>query len=223
MGQTVPVRFSGQAWTTSSRRTDGASRNLRVRAFTMWSCCAWSSGTPRYNSRSKRPATAHATRVVSGCAHESRTVRVQWRASNGFTWPKQGRLEQVRSVGGANHEHVRRLVDAVQLGEQLRHDPVHHACTSPTNRARNSFSYVAPTSKSGGGGRRTSRICARAASRSERVELVEEDNTRPRVPGALEGVPHVLLTLTDVPAAAATCGGENYHNKKQGGLRQRTC
>ena len=44
-----------------------------------------------------------------------------------FTWPEQGGLEQVGSVGGANHEHVSRLVDAVQLGEQLGYDPVHHA------------------------------------------------------------------------------------------------
>jgi hypothetical protein len=113
-------------------------------------------------------------------------------------------------------------VDAVQLGEQLGHDPVHHACT-PQPTAVTGIQHVAPTSRSGGGGRRTSRICACAASRSERVELVEEDNARPRVSRALEGVPHVLLALTDVPAAAATHASENCHNKKQGGLRQRTC
>ena len=83
---------------------------------------------------------------------------------------QQGRVEDVRAVGGPEDQNAVELLDAVQLGEELADDPL---------------------------GARASRSPA-AASWDQGVDLVEEDDAGRRLLGLAEDLAHAALGLADV-------------------------
>jgi hypothetical protein len=88
--------------------------------------------------------------------------------------PQQRRVEEVRPVGRADDEDAAAVAvparHAVELRQQLGHDPVHDAAAVPLV----------------------------ASLGGHRVQLVEEDDAGPSVAGALEDAAHVGLGLADV-------------------------
>lgn len=81
---------------------------------------------------------------------------------------QQRRVEQIRAVGSPNHKYVRARLSAAQpieFRQQLTHNAVHD----------------------------TARVAVVPSLRCDRVELVEENHARPRVPCPLEHPPHVCL------------------------------
>ncbi len=83
-------------------------------------------------------------------------------------------IEQVWAIRRADDKHVRPTTvtarHPVELCEQLAHDSIHYAA----------------------------RVAVVPALRRDRVELVEEDDTRPRIACPLEHAPHVRLRLANV-------------------------
>ena len=85
--------------------------------------------------------------------------------------PEDGRVEDVGPVGGGHQEHAAPHLHPVHLRQQLVHHPARRAAIP---------------------------IAARRSTRTQRVQLVEKDDTGRGVAGALEAGAHRPFALADV-------------------------